>query len=201
MEMQKVPEVGYKIIGLPVSGIQRSLSPRNLSWPFRLLRSLSMAGKVVRDFKPHVAIGVGGYASGPLLYVAGRKGIPTLVQEQNSYAGLTNKWLAKTAKTICVAYDNMEAYFPAEKTVLTGNPVRTDILDTAGKRSQAMAHFGLDEGKKTILLIGGSLGARTLNDSIVNNLGQVVESGQHQDLVNHGGIYYDLVKNQLELGA
>jgi len=169
MEMEKVPQAGYNIKGLDVVGLQRKLTLKNLAFPFKLLKSLNAAKKIVKDFNPDIAIGVGGYASGPTLKMAERLNKPTLLQEQNSYAGITNKLLAKKAKKICVAYDNMERFFPKDKIVLTGNPVRKDILDVSKKREEAIAHFGLDTSKKTILIIGGSLGARTLNNSIKNN--------------------------------
>lgn len=170
MEMQKVPEAGFEIIGLPVAGLQRSLSRENLSFPIKLFKSLRLAGRLLKDFHPNVVVGVGGYASGPLLYMAQRRGIPTLIQEQNSYAGLTNKLLAKKAKTICVAYPGMERFFAAEKIVYTGNPVRKDILDLTGKRASALAHFGLQADRKTILVLGGSLGARTLNQAVLKDI-------------------------------
>ena len=163
MEMQKVPQAGYRIIGLPVRGLQRSLDFKNLLVPFRLLQSLQKARRVIKDFRPQVAVGVGGYASGPLLYMAAAMGIPTLIQEQNSYAGLTNKWLAKRAATICVAYEGMEQFFPASKIIFTGNPVRKDILLAHQKRKEAFEFFQLQPGIPTLLVIGGSLGAGTLN--------------------------------------
>lgn len=175
MEMEKVPKAGYPIEGLWISGIQRSLSADNLAFPFKLTSSLLRARSIIRHFKPNVAIGVGGFASGPLLYMASRMKIPTLIQEQNSYAGLTNKWLSKRVKTICVAYENMERYFPGDKLIYTGNPVRKDILDVSSKRAQAYQHFGLDPQKKTILVVGGSLGARSINESISKDLHKIVQ--------------------------
>ncbi|EAY24447.1 undecaprenyldiphospho-muramoylpentapeptide beta-N-acetylglucosaminyltransferase [Microscilla marina] len=179
MEMEKVPKAGYPIEGLWISGIQRSLSVDNLSFPFKLTSSLLKARSIIKKFKPNVAIGVGGFASGPLLYVASRMGVPSLIQEQNSYAGLTNKWLAKRVNTICVAYEGLEKYFPAEKLVHTGNPVRKDILalDVTAKRVAAFQHFGLDPAKKTILIVGGSLGARSINESISKDLHKIVNAG------------------------
>lgn len=179
MEMEKVPKAGYPIEGLWISGIQRSLSADNLAFPFKLTSSLLKARSIIKKFKPNVAIGVGGFASGPLLYMASRMGIPTLIQEQNSYAGLTNKWLSKRVKTICVAYEGLEQYFPADKLVYTGNPVRKDILelDVAAKKAEAYAHFGLDPAQKTILIVGGSLGARSINESISQDLHKIVNAG------------------------
>ena len=166
MEMEKVPKAGFAIVGLPISGIQRSLSLKNLLLPFKLIKSLMMARSIIKNFGADAAIGVGGYASGPLLWMANVQSVPTLIQEQNSFAGLTNKWLSSKVARICVAYDGMEKYFPKEKIVLTGNPVRQDIIDLSGKKELAVKHFGLDISKPTILVIGGSLGARTINESI-----------------------------------
>lgn len=178
MEMEKVPKAGYAIEGLWISGIQRSLSADNLAFPFKLTSSLLKARSIIKKFKPNVAIGVGGFASGPLLYMASRMGIPTLIQEQNSYAGLTNKWLSKRVKTICVAYEGLEKYFPADKLVYTGNPVRKDILelDVTAKKAEAYQHFGLDPAKKTLLVVGGSLGARSINESISQDLHKLVNA-------------------------
>jgi len=177
MEMEKVPQAGYPIVGLPVVGIKRQLTAENLLFPVKLGRSLLKARQIVQDFKPQVAVGVGGYASGPVLLSASLKGIPTLIQEQNSYAGLTNKVLARWASRICVAYPGMEAFFPGEKIQLTGNPVRTDILSAAGKRAEGLARFGLQPERRTLLIIGGSQGARTINESIEKDLGQLVQGG------------------------
>ncbi len=164
MEMERVPKAGYPIIGLPIVGFQRKLTLKNLVFPFKLLQSMWKARQVVKDFQPDIVVGVGGYASGPILEAAMRQGVPGVVQEQNSYAGVTNKILAKKVKKICVAYDNMDKFFPNEKIILTGNPVRSDIGKVHEiKRSDALAHFGFDVNKKTILVTGGSLGARTLN--------------------------------------
>ena len=166
MEMQKVPQAGYEIIGLPIRGLQRSLDVKNLLVPFKLLQSLQKARRVIKKFNPQVAVGVGGYASGPLLYMAAAMGIPTLIQEQNSYAGLTNKWLAKRAATICVAYEGMEKFFPPGKIIFTGNPVRKDIALAHRKKPEALEFFRLKPGIPTLLAIGGSLGAGTLNKSL-----------------------------------
>jgi len=189
MEMQKVPEAGYPIKGLPVAGLQRSLTLDNLKFPLKLLKSLRQAFKIVSDFKPDAVVGVGGYASGPVLYAAQRKRIPTLVQEQNSYAGLTNKILARKANKICVAYPAMDRFFPAEKLVYTGNPVRKDILQLEGKREKGLAHFNLKEGKKTILILGGSLGAKTLNLAMLRNMESLHKSG-YQVLWQCGKFYF-----------
>jgi UDP-N-acetylglucosamine--N-acetylmuramyl-(pentapeptide) pyrophosphoryl-undecaprenol N-acetylglucosamine transferase len=189
MEMQKVPEAGYAIKGLPVAGLQRSLSLANLSFPFKLWKSLRIASKIVKDFQPDVVVGVGGYASGPVLYAAQKRGIPTLLQEQNSYAGLTNKLLAKKAKTICVAYPQMDKFFPAGKIQITGNPVRKDILDLSGKKEKALAHFGLSQDRKTILVLGGSLGARTLNQAVLKDMNALEKSG-YQVLWQSGKFYF-----------
>lgn len=170
MEMEKVPAAGYKIKGLWISGLKRELSADNLSFPLKIVSSLYNARKIIKEFKPHVAVGVGGYASGPLLYVANVCNIPTLIQEQNSYPGITNKMLAKKARRICVAYDSMEDFFPADKIVMTGNPVRENILDISGKRAEALEFFGLQANKKTVLVVGGSQGARSINLAVVNGL-------------------------------
>ena len=196
MEMQKVPEAGYKIKGLPVAGLQRSLSLENLKFPFRLLKSLTQASQIIKDFKPDAVVGVGGYASGPVLYAAQRNGIPTLVQEQNSYAGLTNKILAKRARKICVAYPEMDRFFPPEIISYTGNPVRKDILDLSGKREKAIAFFGMDAAKKTLLILGGSLGARTLNQAVLADM-QKLESEGYQVLWQCGKFYFQEMKSKL----
>jgi UDP-N-acetylglucosamine--N-acetylmuramyl-(pentapeptide) pyrophosphoryl-undecaprenol N-acetylglucosamine transferase len=189
MEMQKVPEAGYRIFGLPIAGIQRSLTLKNLSFPFKLLNSLKQAKKIVKNFKPDAVIGVGGYASGPTLRAASNLGIPCLLQEQNSYAGLTNKWLKNKVKQICVAYEGMEKYFPASKLNLTGNPIRKNLLNLPD-RSKAVKSFDLDENKKTILVLGGSLGARTINESIVQNLELLVKE-DCQILWQTGKLYHN----------
>ncbi|WP_420316073.1 undecaprenyldiphospho-muramoylpentapeptide beta-N-acetylglucosaminyltransferase [Ekhidna sp.] len=190
MEMKKVPEAGFEIEGLWISGIQRKLSADNLMFPFKLLSSLKQASRLIKKFNPDVVVGVGGYASGPLLYVAGKKGIPTLIQEQNSYAGLTNKWLAKSARTICVAHDGMEKYFPAEKLVVTGNPVRKTIKLNPNRKTEAFKHFDLEEFKPTLLIIGGSLGARTLNESALAGLGKL-KNEDIQLIWQCGGFYHE----------
>ncbi|MCM1318892.1 MAG: undecaprenyldiphospho-muramoylpentapeptide beta-N-acetylglucosaminyltransferase [Muribaculaceae bacterium] len=177
MEMEKVPAAGFNIKGLPVAGFNRKNIFKNFSVLLKLRKSLSMARQIVKDFAPDAAIGVGGYASGPTLKSAQRLGIPTLLQEQNSYAGVTNKLLAKKAEKICVAYPDMERFFPADKIVLTGNPVRKQILDCQSSEGEARRSFGLDPDKPTVLVVGGSLGARTLNESIQASLQRFVDAG------------------------
>jgi UDP-N-acetylglucosamine--N-acetylmuramyl-(pentapeptide) pyrophosphoryl-undecaprenol N-acetylglucosamine transferase len=176
MEMEKVPRAGYQILGLPVVGIKRELTLANLAFPFKLGRSFLRAQQIVRAFKPDVAVGVGGYASGPLLLAASLKGIPTLIQEQNSYAGITNKVLARWARRICVAYPGMEAFFPADKVKMTGNPVRSDIQYADQQVEAGRQLFGLEAGRPTLLVIGGSQGARTLNESMEAGLAQFVDA-------------------------
>jgi UDP-N-acetylglucosamine--N-acetylmuramyl-(pentapeptide) pyrophosphoryl-undecaprenol N-acetylglucosamine transferase len=197
MEMEKVPKAGYEIIGLDIAGLQRKLTLKNFSFPFKLLKSLARAKEIVKDFKPDVAIGVGGYASGPLLRQAGKVGVPTLIQEQNSYPGITNKLLAKKAKKICVAYDKMERFFEASKIVFTGNPVRKEILNIKGKKGRGQKHFGLEEEKKTLLIIGGSLGARTINNSI-KNAATMLKDNNIQVLWQTGKYYYEEMKSFVE---
>jgi len=170
MEMERVPAAGYKIKGLNIAGFQRGKIASNLGLPFKVLSSLLDARTIVNDFKPNAAIGVGGYASGPLLMAASLSGVPCVIQEQNSFAGITNKILSKGAKKVCVAYEGMEAIFPKEKIVLTGNPVRAEILNKNVNRADAYKYFELNESKKTILIIGGSLGARTINESVYASL-------------------------------
>ncbi|MGF1637372.1 MAG: glycosyltransferase, partial [Cyclobacteriaceae bacterium] len=177
MEMQKVPEAGYVVEGLWISGLQRKLTIDNLSFPLKVLSSILKAKRIFKNFKPHAAIGFGGYASGPMLWVASGKGVPTLIQEQNSYAGLTNKWLASRVQRICVAYENMDRFFPAEKVVFTGNPVRSDIVNSDDKRSKALDFFDLDPQKPVVLAIGGSLGARTINQSILASAAMFEKEG------------------------
>jgi UDP-N-acetylglucosamine--N-acetylmuramyl-(pentapeptide) pyrophosphoryl-undecaprenol N-acetylglucosamine transferase len=196
MEMEKVPRAGYRIIGLPVVGIKRQLTVENLAFPFKLGRSFLRAQQVVREFGPDVAVGVGGYASGPVLLAASLKGIPTLIQEQNSYAGLTNKLLSRRAKTICVAYPGMEAFFPIQKIRLTGNPVRTDIMQAGGKRAEGLAFFKLEPNRKTLLIIGGSQGARTINESIEKDLRLLIESG-HQVVWQTGPLFIERARKAI----
>ncbi|WP_445748815.1 undecaprenyldiphospho-muramoylpentapeptide beta-N-acetylglucosaminyltransferase [Polaribacter sp.] len=170
MEMEKIPQAGYEIKGLWISGIQRKQLGSNLAFPFKMMSSLWRAKQIIDTFKPDIAIGTGGFASGPTLIMANRKGIPTLIQEQNSFPGITNKYLAKKATKICVAYDNLERFFPASKIIKTGNPVRQDLLTIHTKVNEARDFFELDKSKKTILILGGSLGARKINQLIENNL-------------------------------
>ncbi len=170
MEMEKVPNEGYAIIGLWISGLQRGLDKRNLLFPFKLLHSIWKAKKIIIDFKPDLAIGTGGYASAPLLYVAAKRGIPSIIQEQNSYPGITNKFLAKYVHKICVAYDKMERFFPIEKMIVTGNPIRVGISCFESKKSIAVKLFKIDESKPTVLVVGGSLGALTINNTISDNI-------------------------------
>ena len=170
MEMEKVPQAGYEIKGLWISGIQRKLTLKNISFPFKLISSLLKASSIIKRFKPDIAIGTGGFASGPTLMVASKKGIPTLIQEQNSFPGITNKLLAKKANSICVAYDNLERFFPKDKIIKTGNPVRQDLLSIHNKTAEARAFFKLEKNKRTILVLGGSLGARRINELIEEQL-------------------------------
>lgn len=190
MEMEKVPEAGYEIIGLPVAGFQRRLTLKNLSFPFKLLNSMMKARKVVKDFKPDMAVGVGGYASGPVLKAANWKGVKTVIQEQNSYAGVTNKILGKSAERICVAYEHMDRFFPADRIELTGNPVRSVITQNTASKEESLKAFGLRPDKKTLLIIGGSLGARTINNSIKAGLEKLQESGI-QVLWQTGKFYFE----------
>lgn len=170
LEMEKVPEAGYRIIGLPVSGLQRRLTWKNVVFVSNLMRSMVISRRIIRTFRPDVAVGVGGYASGPILRAASRKGIPLVIQEQNSYAGLTNRLLARSASAICVAYEGMERYFPAQKVVLTGNPVRQHLFGSPDSRARHLEQFGLDRDAPVVLIIGGSLGARTLNRAMMDGL-------------------------------
>ena len=197
MEMQRVPAAGYDIIGLPVSGFDRKNLLKNIAVLWRLMKSRRKARRIIRDFCPHVAVGVGGYASGPTLKEAGAMGIPTLLQEQNSYAGVTNKLLAKQAERICVAYEGMERFFPKEKIILTGNPVRQNLLDAKVTREEAAKVFGLDPTKRTVLLVGGSLGARTLNESMLGAWDALKESDV-QFIWQTGKYYYEDIKAQLK---
>ena len=197
MEMEKVPAAGYKIIGLPVIGMRRKISFQNITFIIKLFKSLRKAKKVIREYKPMVAIGVGGFASGPALRMASKQNIPCLLQEQNSYPGITNKLLAKKASKICVAYDNMDKFFPSEKIIKTGNPVRQDITDLENKRNEAFNYFKLDPSKPTILIVGGSLGARTINHSIAAGLKNYVEK-DIQVIWQTGKTYIETAKNQVE---
>lgn len=198
MEMEKVPQAGYAIEGLWISGLQRKLTLDNLSFPFKLLSSLWKAHKIIKKFKPNVVVGTGGFASGPTLYVAGLKGVKTLIQEQNSYPGITNKLLSKKADKICVAYDNLERFFPESKIVKTGNPVRQDLLSVADKRAESLAYFKLDATKKTLVVIGGSLGARAINNLIEKHIHWLVNQGV-QVIWQTGKLYYEEFKKYNEL--
>ena len=198
MEMEKVPAAGYKIIGLPVSGFDRKNLLRNFKVLARLYKSMKMAKSILKDFKPDIAIGVGGYASGPMLKEAQKQGIPTLLQEQNSYAGVTNKLLAAKAERICVAYEGMERFFPADKIVLTGNPVRRNLLECGATPEQARQAMGMEADKKTILIIGGSLGARTINNAIINGLKQIGEARGVQVIWQTGKLYDQQCREALE---
>ncbi len=196
MEMTRVPEAGYKIIGLWISGIKRSLSLSNLSFPFKLISSYWKARSIVKEFKPDVAIGTGGYASGPMMMAATHFKIPAVIQEQNSYAGLTNKQLADKVQRICVAYPDMEKYFPKSKVYFTGNPVRKDIINLESKRDKALGHFGFNSNARSLLVLGGSGGARTINESILAGLDQLIASNV-QLIWQTGKVYYENVKIQV----
>jgi UDP-N-acetylglucosamine--N-acetylmuramyl-(pentapeptide) pyrophosphoryl-undecaprenol N-acetylglucosamine transferase len=189
MEMEKVPAAGYKIIGLDIQGIQRNAIWKNVMFPIKLLKSVRKALTIIKDFKPDAAVGVGGYASGPLLYAASLKGIPCLIQEQNSYAGITNKWLAKKVQKICVAFDGMDKFFPAGKIIKTGNPIRKESVDIANKRMSSIELMKLSANKKTILITGGSLGAGTLNKSIMAGLDKII-AADVQIIWQTGKYYY-----------
>ena len=194
MEMQRVPDAGYRIIGLPVAGFDRQHLWRNFSVILKLLRSQWKARKIIKEFRPQVAVGVGGYASGPTLKTAGMMGIPTLIQEQNSYAGVTNKLLAQKADRICVAYEGMEKFFPSEKILLTGNPVRQSLLDNQITRETAASAFGFNPNLKTVLVLGGSLGARTINQTLAAGLALMKAHPEVQFIWQTGKIYIDQVK-------
>lgn len=199
MEMQRVPQAGYKIEGLPVRGLIRPLwSPKNIGVMLDFLKSRRRAKKIIRDFRPDVAVGVGGYASSPTLNAAHALGVPCLVQEQNSYAGVTNKSLAKKAKCICVAYEGMERFFPKDRIILTGNPVRQNLLNPSVSREDALRSFGLQSDKKTILVIGGSLGARTINQSILNHLEEIRREENVQLIWQTGKYYSASISEQLK---
>ena len=198
MEMEKIPAAGYRIIGLPVAGLYRSLTLKNFSVLIKLLKSLNKAKKVIREFAPDVVVGVGGYASGPVLRQAGRMGIPTLIQEQNSYAGVTNKLLAKRASAICVAYDGMEKYFPAEKIIKTGNPVRQNFDNLDSLQDEALSYFNLTKEFPVILVLGGSLGAGSINNSLSENINKLRDS-DCQWLWQTGKYYFENVKALVSL--
>ena len=198
MEMEKVPQAGYEIKGLWIAGIQRSLSLKNLLFLFKLISSLWNAYKIIKKFKPSIVIGTGGFASGPTLYMANRRGVKTVIQEQNSYPGITNKLLSKKADKICVAYDGLDRFFPSEKIIKTGNPVRQDLLEVESKREEALGYFKLDSNKKTLVVIGGSLGARALNNLIEKQINWLV-SNNVQVIWQTGKLYYEEFKKYNEL--
>ena len=197
MEMQRVPAAGYEIKGLPICGFDRKNLLKNVSVLFKIWKSQRLAKKIIKEFQPQVAVGVGGYASGPTLNKAAAMGIPCIIQEQNSYAGVTNKLLAKKAEKICVAYEGMERFFPAEKIILTGNPVRQDLLESTHSKEEAVKAFGLDPAKKTVLLVGGSLGARTMNESVLQHLDAIAESSV-QMIWQTGKYYYSTMTEELK---
>jgi UDP-N-acetylglucosamine--N-acetylmuramyl-(pentapeptide) pyrophosphoryl-undecaprenol N-acetylglucosamine transferase len=190
MEMQKVPQAGYAIKGLWIAGLQRKLTLQNAMFPFKLISSLWKARKIIKQFKPDVVIGTGGFASGPLLKMANTMGVPTVIQEQNSYPGITNKLLSKKAKAICVAYENLERFFPKEKMILTGNPVRQDLIGVESKRAEAIEFYNLDSNKKTLLVLGGSLGARRVNQLIEKELENIL-SQDVQVIWQCGKLYFE----------
>lgn len=193
MEMEKVPQAGFEIKGLWIAGIQRKSMIKNIAFPFKLISSLWNAYKIIKKFKPIVVVGTGGFASGPTLYIANKLGIKTVIQEQNSYPGITNKLLGKNADKICVAYDGLERFFPANKIVKTGNPVRQDLLNINSKRKEAIQHFNLNETKKTLVVIGGSLGARAINNLIEKHIHWLIEK-QVQVIWQTGKLYYEEFK-------
>jgi len=197
IEMEKVPEAGYEIVGLPVAGFQRKITWKNITFFFKLFRSMQLSRKLVRTFDPHLAIGVGGYASGPIIKAAARRKVPVVLQEQNSYAGVTNRILAKSAEKICVAYKGMERYFPAEKIILTGNPVRRDLLLRTEEREASFRHFGLDPSRRVMLLIGGSGGARTLNESVMEHIEEIASSSA-QLIWQSGKFYHEAARLSLQ---
>ncbi|MFH6964078.1 undecaprenyldiphospho-muramoylpentapeptide beta-N-acetylglucosaminyltransferase [Flavobacterium plurextorum] len=200
MEMQKVPQAGYEIKGLWIAGLQRKLTLQNMMFPLKLASSLLESRRIIKKFKPNVVIGTGGFASGPLLQAAGSAGIPTVIQEQNSFPGITNKLLSKKANAICVAYQNLERFFPKEKIVLTGNPVRQDLIDIESKRDEAIAFYGLDPNKKTLLVLGGSLGARRINQLIEKELSNFL-SQDVQIIWQCGKLYFEEYKKYNQPGV
>ena len=196
MEMQRVPDAGYDIIGLPIAGFDRKNLLKNIKVLWKILKSQRMAKRIIKDFAPQVAVGVGGYASGPTLKMAASMGIPTLIQEQNSYAGVTNKILSKRADRICVAYDGMERFFPQEKIRLTGNPVRKNLLEMRANRKEAMMAMQLDEKKKCVLIVGGSLGARSINEGIIANIEKIRANKNIQFIWQTGKLYFEEMKKR-----
>lgn len=191
MEMEKVPAAGYEIVGLPITGLQRRFDLSNFALPFKILKSIRMARKLLKQFKPDIAIGVGGYASAPLLWVAGRLGIPTLIQEQNGFAGLTNKIVAKKAKKVCVAYEGMERFFPADRIIISGNPIRKEIVPpTPQMKEEGYSFYGLDPQKKHLFIVGGSLGSGTLNKSVRKWISEGKPGGENLEVIWQCGKYY-----------
>ena len=191
MEMEKVPAAGYKIVGLPITGLQRRLDLSNFALPFKILKSIMMARKLLKEYKPDIAIGVGGYASAPLLWVAGRLGIPTLIQEQNGFAGLTNKIVAKNAKKICVAYEGMERFFPADRIIISGNPIRKEIVPpTPQMKEEGYKFYGLNPEKKHLFIVGGSLGSGTLNKSVRKWIQEGKPGGENLEVIWQCGKIY-----------
>ena len=198
MEMERVPALGYRIEGLPVAGLQRRLTLKNLLLPIKVLRSLNKARKIIRSFKPDLVVGFGGYASAPVLWSAQMMGIRTIIQEQNSYAGLTNKILSRRAERICVAYDNMQRFFPAEKITMTGNPLRGNFSDIEFKNKAAYEYFGLSADKPVVLITGGSLGTRTLNSAVMSHLKRLVNEQKFQIIWQTGKFYEKQIDQALE---
>lgn len=196
MEMQRVPDAGYDIVGLPIAGFDRKNLLKNFKVLWKIFKSQCMAKKIIRDFAPQAAVGVGGYASGPTLKMAAGMGIPTLIQEQNSYAGVTNKILSRHAKMICVAYDGMERFFPKEKIRLTGNPVRKNLLEMRANRKEAMKAMNLDENRKCVLIVGGSLGARSINEGIIANIEKIRANKDVQFIWQTGKLYFEEMKKR-----
>ena len=196
MEMQRVPDAGYEIVGLPIAGFNRKNMLKNIKVLWLILKSQRMAKKIIKKFAPHAVVGVGGYASGPTLKMAAAMNIPTLIQEQNSYAGVTNKILAKKAKMICVAYDGMERFFPKEKIMLTGNPVRKSLINMNTNRSEAIKKIGVDENKKCVLIVGGSLGARSINEAMLANIETIRENENINFIWQTGKLYFEEMKER-----
>ena len=196
MEMQRVPDAGYDIVGLPIAGFDRKNLLKNIKVLWKIFKSQRMARKIIKEFAPQAAVGVGGYASGPTLKMAASMDIPTLIQEQNSYAGVTNKILAKGARLICVAYEGMERFFPKERILLTGNPVRKNLLEMRANRKEAMRAMNLDENRKCVLIVGGSLGARSINEGIIANIGKIRENSDIQFIWQTGKLYFEEMKRR-----
>jgi UDP-N-acetylglucosamine--N-acetylmuramyl-(pentapeptide) pyrophosphoryl-undecaprenol N-acetylglucosamine transferase len=197
MEMTRVPEAGYKIMGLWISGLQRKLTWSNLSFPFKLISSYFKARRIIKEFRPHAVIGTGGYASGPIMLAATKNKIPSLIQEQNSYAGLTNKQLGDKVQRVCVAYTGMERYFPPQKVLFTGNPIRKDIIQLDLKREKALSYFIFNSNERTLLILGGSLGAKTINESILYGIDKLIDA-HVQVIWQTGKLYFEQIKSQTE---